>query len=138
MIADEKQYEFLTSQIGKLADRSIDAFKLFLQIFSAIVGGSIWLSVQGTVTPVSRHRYILLSDAVVVVLSLIVIVMVCDNLRSWFGYRTAVSDLAGTDDSGIDRIGRPHMFPAALSESAILLGIGLVAALFCIANPFSR
>src|SRR5271168_5191156 len=42
MVSDDKQFEYVTSQIIKHVERSVDAFKMFAQLSSAIVGGSIW------------------------------------------------------------------------------------------------
>jgi len=64
MISEEKQYEYVGSIVTDRIDRIRDAFKLFLQLFSIIVGGSIWLSMQ-KISPDARQTYLLVSDTLV-------------------------------------------------------------------------
>jgi hypothetical protein len=136
MISNDKQFEYLGSQVKKHVQRSIEAFKLFLQIFSAIVGGSIWLSLQSSLTSPFRHRYVILTDAAAILLAAVVIVMVLDNLRAWRGYRIAMSNLAGKRPDGDYAIPLPLM-RSAITERAILFGIAVVTMLFCFENPFA-
>ena len=53
MVSKDKEFEYVTSQIIKHVERSVDAFKMFAQLFSAIVGGSILLAIP---SPVSAQR----------------------------------------------------------------------------------
>ncbi len=41
MVSKDKEFEYVTSQIIKHVERSVAAFKMFGQLFSAIVGGSV-------------------------------------------------------------------------------------------------
>lgn len=46
MISEDEQYKYIGTVITDRIDRTRDGFKLYVQLFSAIVGGSVWLSVQ--------------------------------------------------------------------------------------------
>lgn len=101
MISDEKKYEFLTSQIAVRDQKAVDTyFKSFAQLYSAILGGSIWLGMQNHIKPEAAASYVWLSDVLVAILVLIFAGLVIDNYRAWWGYRKALSDLAGTNESG--------------------------------------
>lgn len=136
MISDDKQYEFLTSQVQVLNERSVEAFKMFLQTFAAIVGGSIWLSLQPAISHSARSRFTTLSNAAVILLSVVIVVAVVDNVRAWRGYRFAMSRLGGKDESGVDRIKPPGTLSTAITEGMMLAGIVAVCTIFCAANPF--
>jgi hypothetical protein len=66
---------------------------MFVQLFSAIVGGAIWLSSQPTVTSEASKIYINLSNVLVSLVTLIASVMVFEDYRIWWGYRIAQSKL---------------------------------------------
>jgi succinate dehydrogenase hydrophobic anchor subunit len=93
MVSKDKEFEYVTSQIIKHIERSVDAFKMFIQLFSAIVGGAIWLSSQPTVTAESSKAYLNLSNVLMLLVTLIASVMVFENYRVWWGYRIAQSTL---------------------------------------------
>jgi hypothetical protein len=137
MISDEKQYEFITSQIAIRDQKAFDThFSLFLRLFSAIVGGSIWLSMQKIANPSARTSYTLLSDLLVVLLTVVSIVMVVDNYRAWRGYRAVLSRLVGKDEFGNYQVPLPRLFPAAVMETAVVVCMIAVCVLFIWFNPF--
>jgi hypothetical protein len=104
---------------------------MFLQLFSAIVGGSIWLSLQPSIKPSARLAYAFLSDMAVTITTFVVVVMVVDNLRSWRRYRISISEMG----TGVG-FTRPNLFPSALSETAMLIGILAACGSFWLYNPF--
>ncbi len=106
MISEEKQYEYIGSVITDRLDRARDAFKLFLQLFSAIAGGSIWLSMQ-KILDSTRDTYILVSDALVVLVFVVTGTMVYEALRGWWGYRDALSRFDGDNIRSLDPSGGP-------------------------------
>ena len=130
MVPKEKIYEFLTSQAAIRSDRSIDAFKLFVQMFSAIVGGCIWLSIAQKSAQSARVEYVLLTNVAVAILFVVVTAMVGDNLRSWYSYRKQIAALG----TGVG-FSKPNMFSSALSEAAMLLGAFVACGLFIAFNP---
>jgi hypothetical protein len=127
MISDEKQYEFVTSQIKLQTERIYDAFKLFVQVFSAIVGGSVWLSMQKP--PTTSQNYAFLADSIAILAAFITVVMILLNVISWFGYRKELTRLA-------PNVPPPKLFPATVIEAAMICSMIAAAALFVWFNPF--
>jgi hypothetical protein len=137
MIPDEKQYEFLTSQIAARDQKAVDTyFKLFLQFFSAIVGGSIWLSLQKGIKSEDRLIYVTLSDVLVAILAVVSVALVVENFRAWWGYRRALSRLVGKTDAGENIVPLPKVFPAAIMETIVGCAMLIACASFLWFNPF--
>jgi hypothetical protein len=103
-VSEDKIYEFVTSQIQFREQGAINAFKLFLQVFSAIVGGSIWLSIQSSTSQASRPGFAAISDALVGLVFAVTAIMVAENFRGWLGYRKAQSKMAGEYPDGRLRV----------------------------------
>jgi len=128
MVSKDKEFEYVTSQIIKHVERSVDAFKLFAQLFSVIVGGAIWLSIQSTIDSEATKTYAVLSDILVTLVTVITSLMILENYRAWRGFRNAQVKLA------------PHVPPP--SWRAQLVGWEMVACmvagcgLFWLFNPF--
>lgn len=131
MIDKAKVYDFLVAQAAARSAASIDVFKMFLRLYSAIVGGSIWLSLQTGISVADQQKYALLSNLAVGITTFVVVVMVVDNLRSWHAYRTDISKLG--QGPGFSP---PQLFPSAISEAAMLLGTLGASVAFWVWNPF--
>jgi hypothetical protein len=136
MVSDDKQYEFVSSQVQVYNQRIADAFKLFIQLFSAIVGGSVWLSIQSHIATRSA-RYERLSDILAVLVAVFCTISVLENLRAWRGYRSAQSRLGGIDEAGKPRIPGPRGFQSSLEEGTMIATMFSAAGLFCYFNPFA-
>src|SRR5436305_5741615 len=108
-VSKDKEFEFVTSQITAHVDRSIAAFRSFTQVFSAIVGGAIWLGISAKVVPEKVTQFVWLSDILVTLVTVINGVMIIENLRSWHGYRRAQSSL-------VPHVPPPKLFPAPWVE----------------------
>jgi hypothetical protein len=87
MVSEDKEFEYVTSQIIKHVERSAEAFKMFSQLFSLIVGGAIWLSIQSKVP--HPKTYAALSDIVLGLVTVITSLMILENYRGWRGFRIA-------------------------------------------------
>lgn len=131
MIGDDKQYEYIGSVITDRLDRVRDAFKLFLQLFSGIVGGSIWLSTQ-QISPAAREFYVLVSDALVILVVFVTGTMVYEALRGWWGYREALAELTYESHPAP----RPKL-RAVVAEVAMLVGMVAAAGIYVCSNPFA-
>ncbi len=138
MISAEKQYDFITSQIAARLKEARDAFKLFIQIFTAIVGGSVWLATTEKIQPAAKSQYAILSSLVVVVVAIAMIVMVLDALRGWYANRKAQVLLGGLDDNGRPNIPPPRIPPSGVSEMAMIATMIIASSGFCLFNPFIR
>jgi len=135
MISPEKQFEFITRQIAANTTRMYDAFKLFVQLFSAIVGGSVWLSIQHA-SAANAYANILnvLAFLVTVIAALTVIV----NLSSWYRYREAQSLLTADAPSPELRAPPPRFWPSAVVQIGQVLCMLAACILFWIFNPLAH
>ena len=129
MVSDDKQYEHVSQQVRHHNDRILGSFDLFIRLFSAVVGGAIWLSLQAGAARRGSY-YALLSDLLVGLITVMSILMVLENLRAWHGYRWAQTRLGEKDESGNYRIPPPKKLRASLIE------IGMVACMLCSALLF--
>src|SRR5580704_7936260 len=111
---------------------ALDAFKLFIGLYSAIVGGAIWLSTQ---VAEPKPRYAWLADVVVLLVTFVASILVFEAKRGWLGYRKRQSELAGKDEVGRDRIKYPTLWPTALTEGAMVAGMLGACAVFVSFNP---
>jgi hypothetical protein len=132
MISDEELYKTLCDMLAERNRNALDAFKLFISLYSAIVGGAIWLSTQATKMPVSYGR---LSTGVVILVTFVAIVLVIEAKRGWWGYRKAQSELVGKNDQGKYRIPPPKLFPTVITEGAMVIAMAVAGFGFYWFNP---
>jgi len=118
----------ITDRIG----RARDAFKLFLQLFSAIAAGSYWLSGRAAISPDNKCTYVFVSDALVWLVVVVVAITVYEALRSWWGYREALARF----DGGNFPIPRPEWkaLRADIALAFLMVAAGIV---FTAMNPFT-
>jgi hypothetical protein len=134
-VSVEKEFDNVAKQLSECNARIMDSFKLYIQVVSAIIGGSIYLSLQQH-DKLKNAQYAALSDCLVALVTLVAIVMIYENLREWHGYRKAQSRLSGVDDNGAPYIPGPRGFQASRVESALMLAMVATALLFWWFNPF--
>jgi len=137
MISDETQYRSVTSQIADRLNRATNALKLFVQTFSAIVGGSIYLATGVSAVSGARPQYALLSNVAVTLLTFVCSIIVLEALRGWYGYRKVQAQLGGVGSNGKHNIPPPKLFPAGLAEIAMVIGMLAACGLFWRFNPFT-
>ena len=89
-----KRYEYVTKMLIHLNDKIIESLNLFLKVYSAIVGGIFWLSIQQNAQEVKKH-FLPIMLFLFAVVGLFSIVLVTTNLKSWWGYRKVESQLIG-------------------------------------------
>jgi len=135
MISDEKQFEFVSAQISFFGQRQLDVFKLFLQLFSAIVGGSIWISLNKEILDANKAKLAWLSIILVWLILFIISVFAGENLRSWHGYRKASARLDDDNPNQEHRIPPPRWWPRMMWEIVAISGMAVAALLFSIFNP---
>jgi hypothetical protein len=128
MVSKDKEFEYVTSQIIRHVERSVDAFKMFAQLISAIVGGSIWLSTQSNVHSESIKTYGTLSNILVTLVTVIASVMIFEDYRAWWGFRSAQSKLA-------PHVPRPR-WRAVATGGVMILCMVVGCVLFWCFNPF--
>lgn len=126
MITQEQQYQFITSRISALADATYDGFKLFVTMFSAILGGTFWLRLQLKGSPPSS--YVWLSDALIFLVAVVCIAIVWDNFCAWRGYRMKLLEYVDAP--------APRTFWRSRIEFFLCLMMAVAAVLFAVFNPF--
>ena len=93
---NDKHCEMLAANARVAADAMRDGFKTFVQMFSAIVGGSIALRLAS-----SPEQQKLLTDiaplatALVVFLGLVSVGLIADSFRSFLRHRTKLNTVSG-------------------------------------------
>ncbi len=132
IIGDEELYRTLCEMIAERNRNALDAFKIFISLYSAIIGGVIWLSTQ-TAQPLPSYG--LLSTGVVFLITFVAVIHVIEAKRGWWGYRKAQSELVGKNKDGKYRIPPPKLFPTVLTEGAMITAMLVAAAGFYWFNP---
>lgn len=133
MIDDELLYKSLSEMIAERNRNALDAFKLFISLYSAIVGGAIWLRLQATKPMPTSFEW--LSEGVVFLVTAVAILLVVEAKRGWWGYRKAQSELVGKNNEGKYRVPPPKLFPTVLTEGAMVVCMALAAIGFWFLNP---
>src|SRR6185295_15159586 len=104
-LSNEKHCEMLSDTIRDKSAAMNDGFKLFIQMFSSVVGGSVLLRVQyGEKIP---HAFINLSNVIAVMVVITTGIIILDQYRSWYGYRRTLSVVAGKDHRAKPLIPKP-------------------------------
>jgi len=122
MIGDEKQYEFLTNQLNYHNDKIIEGFNQFIKLISAIIAGSIWIITQ----QLEQETKLLISKIIpslILIISVSSIFLILINLRSWWGYRKAISSLIGAE-----RV-PPPKFPRSCSSELVMILVIIISTL---------
>ena len=136
MLSVDAEYAHVSAITKYKSDLIHGAFDQFIKIFTAIVGGSIWLSRQSDVLGVSRENYQVLSNATVAVLVIYGVVSVFDDFRSWWGYRVRLTEI-GRHGSVDPQISPPKVWPAVLKPTAMAFAMVTALYFFVEFNPFS-
>jgi hypothetical protein len=129
----DQHCDMLTAHMRDCTASIMDGFKLYIQLFSALVGGARALRLQYGSAQLSP--FLLLSDvraAVIFAMSAIIIVA---NLVDWFDFRTTLSKVAGKRSSGEFVIPLPTFWDATKIEIAMLLAMAVSLGLFLAFNP---
>ena len=131
MVSEDKQYEFITNRIGDLSNATEDGLKLFIPMYSAILGGSIWLRFQ--IKEAVPPHYTYLSNGLVCLLTIVCIYIVADNLRAWRGYHKDLAKLTKTAPNPSEV---PPLFPSAFIEIVLCAAMTGACVVYIIWNPF--
>ncbi|MER9306550.1 hypothetical protein [Mesorhizobium sp. M0496] len=131
-VDEDTQYEYISNVVDKKLEYTRDALKLYIQSFTLIVGGSIWLNTQIPQNSTSRGQYTALSNVIVILLLWVTGVVVFEALRSWYRFRQKMAEFDATPYK-IPKPSRPWWG----AETAMLLGMICSTILFLLYNPFS-
>jgi hypothetical protein len=130
MISDDKIFDYLTTRANQTSNDTEAGLKLFIPMYSAILGGSIWLSDKLEDPIPVRYRY--LSNALVALLTIVCIYVVLDNLRAWWGYRVQLAEITKESKYPLP----PPQWHAAVIEVVLCLGMLGACAMYVWFNPF--
>ena len=105
---NEKHCEMLGANARVAGDAMRDGFKLFVQLFSAIVGGSIALRLSASVgQPKLLTNVAPLAVGLVVFVGLASAGLIADSFRSFLRQRWRLTELAGKDSNDADVVPLP-------------------------------
>jgi hypothetical protein len=128
-VSIDEQFKFVSAHVASLAGATEDGVRLFIPMFAAILGGSVWLRLQSRI-PIP-HSYVILSDLLVWLLGALCILMTVYNLWAWVGYRKVLSEMTADTDYPVQQ---PH-WSSALIEMVIVAAIYAACAIFVFNNP---
>jgi hypothetical protein len=133
MLSTDKHYEMLSHNVRHTSAGMYDSFKLFIQMFSGVVGGSVLLRTQATL-PSLRASIADLSVVLAAMIVIAVAVMLIDQYRLWFGYRRALSKVAGIDEGG-NSIAEPDPVTSRITLAVMIISMVFSLVGFIIFNP---
>jgi hypothetical protein len=130
-LTSEKHCDMLSANVRDRAEAMRDGFKLFIQMFSALVAGAVFLRFsQGNIP----SDFVVLSNFLAWFIALASLLLVGDSFRAWYGQRDKLSKVAGKDDAG--QLIIREISPTSFITFAIVVAIMLAAPiLFHVFNP---
>jgi hypothetical protein len=132
MLSTDMHCEMLTNTIRDKSKAMYDAFKLFVQMFSGVAGGTVLIRLQ-YVDQISMN-FVWLSDSLATLVTITAAFIVVDHYWSWWNYRTTLAAISGPDEQG-------NFIPAPKWTSGIVMSLMLfvmllATALFILFNHF--
>ena len=91
-IPEEKQYVHLTSHLRYLNEKIMESFTLFIKLASAIIGGVFFLHWKLDWQDLKRNSFGHASDLLFILVSISMVLLILNNLRSWHEYRRTLSE----------------------------------------------
>src|SRR5262249_51337075 len=99
MLNPEKHCEMLSANVRDRSEAMRGGFRLFIQLFSALVGGAIFLRIH-LPENIPAH-FVWLSDLLAWFIVVASSILVWDSFRAWHGHRKKLSDVAGRNEDGV-------------------------------------
>jgi hypothetical protein len=133
MLTAEKHCEMLSANTRDRAASIVNGFRLFVQLYSAIIGGAIVLRLQhGDQIAASFVR---LSEFLLILITIASCLMVGDAFRAWLGQRKKLSEVAGKDAAGKDIIQKPNLMRQSMTIVTMFAVMAISLILFLVFNP---
>jgi hypothetical protein len=133
MLSVEKHCEMLSANVRERSASIYDGFKLFVQLFSALVGGAVVIRLYPTKDVPSSFTN--LSNGLAVLITGASVLLVLNAFWSWWGQRKRLSEVAGKDEAGKDIIPAPRMGLRQASVWIMVVVMLVACALFLRCNP---
>jgi hypothetical protein len=122
----EAEFQFIGSQVQYYVRCIPESFSQFIKLAIAIVGGSIWLSLQPGIGPREAAIFWVLSA----------LLMFLQHLEAWHGYRYAQSRVSGLNENGVPNVPPPRANPISRQERWMIAAMWLLALIYGACNPF--
>jgi len=119
----------------QLRDRNkfvMDAFRLYVQMFSLVAGGAAFIAIRPERPPTSFAG---LADVLAVLIFIITITLILENSRSWTEYRQRLSELAGKTRGAKLVIPEPKPLHARRADIVMMSAMAISLVLFLLFNP---
>src|SRR5579872_6202343 len=129
MVSAEKIFDFVAIRANQTSNDTESGLKLFLPIYSAILGGSIWLTAGQSGTIPGSYQFI--SDMLVFLVTFVCVYIEIDNLQAWKKYRELLSLMTRQTAHPLPMPGRS----AEVIDYVLCFGMGLACIIFMIFNP---
>ena len=133
MLGDNTHCALLFDQIRDKVNHIMDGFKLFVQMFSAIIAGAVTLRLQ--FGPELSSEFSIAADALVFLVAAMTAAAILDNIRSWNALRQRVSEVAGVHESGAPIISHPDVYASFRVQGLMLIVVTITTIGFWIFNP---
>lgn len=127
-IPEEKQYEYLTSHLEYLNEKIIQFFTLFVKLATAIVGGIFFIHWKLPSQDAKRASLASAADWLFILVTVSMILLILNNLRSWFAYRKTLSEQ-------YPRIPNEKSIMRWLTEVVMCVVIAITCIGFIVLNP---
>lgn len=137
MSLDEIHYQHLNTEVASRSTLIEQKFDLFIKLFSAVVAGSVWLSLQSDLSASQRAAYAIVSNFLVWWLAAMGVIMVSAHYEAWRGYRRAQSQHGPHSLAGEPKV-PPPTFPMGLMTILPMIATMAAAAIgFTVYNPMA-
>jgi len=90
-IPQEKQYEHLTGHLRYINEKIYQSFTLFIKLASTIGGGVFFLHWKLPLEDAKRCSLSTATNLLFILVSISMIILILNNLRSWYDYRKVLS-----------------------------------------------
>ena len=129
----DKHCEILTSHMRDRISSMRGGFKNFIQMYSAIVGGVVVLSLQyrDKIPP----SFETLSNILISLVYFMATIHIVEELCSWYRLRKKLSAIAGMDQFHKPLIPFPKIWPSMIIELAMLAVMLIAFVVFYMFNP---
>lgn len=109
-----------------------DAFRQYMQVLSALAGGSVIATLQYGRSAIAPYSIYL--DLLAIFAAMVATILIVENIRAWVGYRNRLHEVAGKDERGTDIIPRARKRAQSMSY-AFLFTVWVSSLGLVVANP---
>jgi len=132
-LSTDKHCELLSANVRERSASIYEGFKLFVQLFSALVGGAVIIRLQHPKDlPTS---FVTLSNALALLITFAGVILVTNGLWAWWGHRKKLSEVAGKDETGNAIIPPPRIGLGQVSVWIMIFVMVISCVVFWWFNP---